>query len=316
MNKILVISLSNIGDVILTFPVIDVLKEKFPAEQLSVVVGPRAEALLKGNPAIHKLYTFEKNTSVIEKIKWVRALAREQFHLVVDLRNTAIPFFLSPKFRTPFFRDKSGPEHRKFRHLECLRTVFPFHSEAKHRYALYITGEDKRHVEGLIKENTLGEKFIVIGPGAANHTKQWKADGFAALSDALIEKHKKKIVFVGDQSDAEVAAEVKKKMKNPVINLCGKTTLLQLAELMRHSSVVVANDSAIMHLASYLDVPTAAIFGPTDPKKYGPWSTKNVIIKRDLFCSPCEKSGCAYNHECMGYIHPEAVLKEVSGILS
>ena len=100
INKILVISLTNIGDVILTFPVIDILKEDFPSAKLSIVIGPKAESLFCDNPHLEKVHIFNKHQLPFKTLRWVLGMRKEHFDLVVDLRNTAIPFMISPRYRT------------------------------------------------------------------------------------------------------------------------------------------------------------------------------------------------------------------------
>ena len=193
--------------------------------------------------------------------------------------------------------------------IAMFRTAFP---------NLHVTDEDRSYVQNLFKSHMpSNEKFVVVGPGAANHIKRWKEEGFAQVCDKIIEDYKMQIVFVGDGADQEVVSRMKDQMKNKGIDFSGQTSLGQLAEVLRRSVFVIANDSAIMHMASYLDVPVVAIFGPTDSNKYGPWSSKSYVVKKtDLFCAPCEKSGCAYHHECMKYIEPQEILETVKSMIN
>ena len=315
IRKILVISLTNLGDVILSFPVIDILKENFPGAELSVVVGPKARDLFQGNPHIQNVYIFNKQQSGFKKFSWVMNLRKEKFDFVIDLRNTAIPFFLNPKYRTSSQVVKSKAPHMRQKHLNRLNSFFLFPLESKNRYALSIVDDVRRSVDALLQAaGAEGRKFVVVSPGAANQFKRWTPEGFAAVCDELICSLAVKIVFVGDRNDCDAAAAVAERMKESAVNLCGKTSLLELADLLRRSFFVIANDSAVMHLASYCDIPTIAIFGPTDPRKYGPWSSRRRVVRKELFCSPCEKSGCAYDHECMKHLSPSEVLKAVREI--
>ncbi len=312
IKNILVISLSNLGDVILTFPVIDVLRRDFPHTHLSVVVGPKAEALFQGNPYIDRAFIFDKHSTIREKILWVLNLRRMRFDLVIDLRNTAIPFLISAKYRTSARMSSPTKVHMKIKHLDRLKSVCDFAEEPNKRYAFHISAEDMRTVDQLVKTK-IGEKrrFLIVGPGAANHIKRWTEEGFVRLCDEFMANHQVQIVLVGDKTDIPVANAIASKMRLQPLNLCGQTTMPQLGELLRRSSLAIVNDSAIMHLASYLDVPVVAFFGPTDAGKYGPWSKKSLVIRKELFCAPCEKSGCAYHHECMEYIKPEEVFRAI-----
>ncbi len=309
IKKILVVSLSNPGDVILTFPVVDILLENFPDAPLSVVAGEKAKEFFTGNPFIQNVYVFNKKSSSWDKLSWVLHLRRERFDLIVDLRNTAIPFFAGGQYRTSYRMSKKPLMHMKEKHLNRLRTVLDFSHESRTRRAIYITAQDKKFVDDVFKSGIgEGETFVVVSPGAANHIKRWREEGFARVCESLAARHKAKIVFVGDQNDRALARSIAAQMKHPVVDLTAQTTLLQLAEVIHRAKLVIANDSAVMHLASYLNVPTLAIFGPTDEHKYGPWSDRSWVVRKNLFCSPCEKSGCAYHHECMEEIRSEEVL--------
>ena len=317
IKKILVVSLSNLGDVILTFPVIDILLQDFPGVPLSVVVGPKGKELFQSNPLIERVYVFEKKSSALEKMRWVNNLKKERFDLVVDLRNTAIPLFVNAKFRTTYRDGVDKNLHKLQKHLKRLRSVWHFIEERRNRRAIYITGRDKSCVDALLKEGRLlNRPFVMVAPGAANHIKRWREEGFAAIADELITRHVN-VVFVGDRNDKPVVLSIINRMRNPAFDATGKTTMLQLAELIHRSLLVIANDSAVMHLASYLDKPTIAIFGPTDESKYGPWSSRSRVVRKKLFCTPCEKSGCAYHHECMNELAVADVWEAIrSGFLN
>ncbi len=316
IHNILVITLSNLGDVILTFPVIDILKRDFPEARLSVVAGPKAGVLFKENPYIYRTYIFDKAKSGLQKFFWLMELRQGRFDFVVDLRNTAIPFLIQAKHSTPLqiFRPKTM--HMKIKHLNRLKSVFNFKTESKIRYAFFRNEKDIRYVDSMVRNKIgIGKKIFVVAPGAANHIKRWTKEGFGRVCDQLAELSNAKIVFVGDANDKGIVEDISLSMHSDFLNLCGETTITQLAELLRRATLALTNDSAVMHLASYLDIPVVAIFGPTDPRKYGPWSSYSTVVRKDIFCSPCEKPGCAFHHECMRYIQPQEVFNAVQRLL-
>src|SRR3989338_3722345 len=136
LKKILVITLSNIGDVVLTCPVIDILKDIFPANKISIVVGPKAESLFAGNPNLDKIFIFDKRASWDKAIELVCILGKEKFDLAVDLRNTAIPFLIFAKHTTSPFDPREVNRHMKEKHLNRLRKVLDFKGDSKEKYAL------------------------------------------------------------------------------------------------------------------------------------------------------------------------------------
>ena len=328
VKNILVISLSNIGDIILTFPVLEILKRDFPSAKLSIVVGPKGESLFQKNPFLDQVYIFDKHQSPLKMIQWIFKLRKKAFDCVIDLRHTAIPFFLAPKYRAPLLARPKNHLHRLEKHLNRLKTIYPFdpfrvNPEQSRRVEnhvirekiLCVPEEDKDYVRQLQREQSFeGQKYVVFAPGAANHEKRWTPEGFAQVGDQLIEKFQWQVILVGDDKDQDCAQKVLSLMKQRGVNLCGTLTLLQLAELLSRCQLALVNDSAVMHLASYLDVPVVALFGPTDPEYYGPWSERSSFIRRSLYCPAClsqDKRGQGLKHQCLQAILPEDVLEAV-----
>jgi len=227
-------------------------------------------------------------------------LRKERFDLVVDLRNTAIPFLIAPRYRTSPFLKRRGDRHMRCQHLDRLRSVYPFPSEAGHRYALNICHDDKQYVDNIIK-NEIGDhnQFIVLSPGVADERKQWPEENFALLCDRVAEAYKVKVVFVGSGADQKIVQRIMKKVSHRAVDLSGKTTLIQLAHLFCRCALLVVSDSGSMHLASYLDVPVLGLFGPTDPFQYKPWGAHGSFIRKEKDCPACQSPQGEGQHQCM-----------------
>lgn len=310
IHNILVISLTNIGDVILTLPVVDILKNDFPAAKLSVVVSPKAASLLEGNPHLEKVYIFDKQQSVYQTILWICELRRQHFDLVIDLRHTAIPFFISAKYKTPVIRANRGDAHMRDKHLLRLRSVYLYDAVPEAGCVLFVSDENRRYARGLVQERLdEHQRYVVVAPGAADQAKRWAGKYFTEVCYNLIKKYYVKVVFVGDESDRRIAQRIVEMLGEGTLNLCGQTNLIQLAEVLRHALLVIANDSAPMHLASYLDVPVLALFGPTDALKYGPWSSNSRYLRQNQFCPACQNPRSSSRHTCMEAITTSAVLE-------
>jgi ADP-heptose:LPS heptosyltransferase len=207
-------------------------------------------------------------------------LRHERFDLVVDLRNSAIPFLIAPRHRTRPEKIKPGSVHMMDKHLKRLGGVHAFDLKRTQPGLLTISPETKRDVNDLLKDvPSPSGPLLVIAPGSAHHTKRWGIDHFSALIPQLKRISAWPIVFVGDEKDIKVTHAINQRLSTPVIDLAGETTLIQLAEVIRRAGLVISNDSAAMHLASYLNVPVLALFGPSDPQKYGPWSSRSSFIQ-------------------------------------
>lgn len=165
------------------------------------------------------------------------------------------------------------------KHLRRLKSVYCFLTESTQSYALSAAREDQDYIRELInKEIGSTEKFIVFGLSAAHSDKRWSQERYAQLAAELIKRYRVKVVLIGDTDDSVIAEKIKDQ-ETGCINLCGKTTLVQLAEVFKRAVFIIGNDSGPMHLASYLNKPVLMLFGPTDPIKYGPWSSEGRFIK-------------------------------------
>ena len=308
IKRILVITLSNIGDIILTTPVIRALSKEFPGSRIDVMVGPNGKDIFDKDPNVFKLVIYDKHVPIAEKRRLQIKLKKLKYDLVADLRNTVFPLLLAPKYRTsPIQSFPKDIVHKKERHLYKL---VPFGMEdLNERSYIYIAKEDEDYADGLIKTNTVTDPIVIVSPGAKSHLKRWTVEGFAEVCDGLAGECAASIVFVGaGPDDKETVMSVARKMKNRYHDFVDKTNIRQLASLLKRSSLLITNDSAPMHLGCAVGAKVLAIFGPTDPKKYGPTGEFDAVINKKLFCSPCEVAACKYGHECMKLVSADEVL--------
>ncbi len=309
MHKILIITLSNIGDVLLTLPSIQAVREKFPQAEISLLVGERAKPLFDDDPRFNKVWVWRKNAGMREKWPLVLEIIGKGFNQVINFRNPVC------------FRN--GKLHRRMMHFQKLvqkriagAGLIDQVDTAK---SLWISEVTERKTGELLKKEgvTIDEKWMIVTPGSLNMTKRWKLDGFVELCRSLSHRNSFPILLAGDESDRVRSQEIIKQTQSPLVfDLCGKTDLLQLAWLIREAKLLISHDSAPLHMAGLFNTPVVAVFGPTDPLKYGPWRENSRVVRKTLFCSPCEKSLCVYHHECMEQIEPEEILEAVNELIS
>ncbi len=321
-NKILFITLSNIGDVVLTMPSLDILRREFPAAEITVMSGPRPKEIFENNPNISKIIVFDKHAPLKSKIKLFNNLRKEKFNMVIDFRNSLFGALLPARYRTkPFLSIPKSIKHMKDRNLYSLQEVVrgcKRLQEDADKVSLWISKQEREYIEGVLRDNGIkGEdNIIIVAAGARSHIKRWGKDKFAQLCERLLEDKDIKIVLVGDEMDKEIAVYIGNSCGGKVLNLCGRTKISQLAALLTESRLLITNDSATMHIGSYLNIPTLAVFGPTNELKYGPWAKVSSVVKKDIFCRPCEKAQCCFGHlDCMRLITAEDVLREAKNIL-
>ena len=306
VKRILLITLSNVGDIILTTPVISVLLKEFPGARIDCMVGPRGKELFEKDPRIFKLIIYDKHINIAQKRRLQIKLKKLRYDLVVDMRNTIFPLLIGPKFRTGTIQ-RLPPEvvHSRQRHLYRLASLGI--ENLTERSYIHIPDEDARYAEDLLGQLQVAEPMVVISPGAKSHLKRWTAEGFAAVADRLQAECKAAVVFIGQAEDEAVIREIMARMKRQAHTMVEKTNIRQLAHIMKRAKLVITNDSAPLHLGCAVGAKVLAIFGPTDPRRYGPTGEFDMAVFRKLVCSPCEKAECAYGLECMKLITPDEI---------
>ncbi len=317
-QEVLVISLSNIGDAILTLPVLDLVRQRHAAARITVLCGARAAAIFAGRLDVADLLVEERRAPWRATWALWRRLRRQRFALVIDLRHTLWPLLLRAQRRSPLARQPPRRLiHMRDRHLwRAQQALDTTDLPAARRHA--PSADDALFATRWLAQAgvPVGAALVAISPGARSHIKRWTSDGFAAVADRLIAEEHCHVLVLGEAAEAELARAVVARMRQRAVHVAaGQTTLPQAAALLAHCRLLLTNDSATMHLAGYVGVPVVAIFGPTDPHKYGPRGLRDQIVQRRLHCVPCEASLCRYHHECMNETSPDDVLAAARAVL-
>lgn len=164
----------------------------------------------------------------------------------------------------------------------------------------------------LRQHGIAGEGLLLMSPGTNWETKHWRSDSFAEVARHLMRKGWS-VALIGSGRDQEACRRVAAAAPG-VVDLCGQTTLSELAALVHRSAGCVTNDSGPMHLAVALDRPVVSIFGPTDPLWIGPYRRPDAVLKAELPCAPCylrELRRCPHDQACMREVSAEAVIRRI-----
>lgn len=317
VKKILLITLSNIGDVVLTLPVLGVLKREFPSAGITVMVGPNAKELFEADRSLSGVEIYDKRAPFGDKLRLVLRMRQNKFDMIIDLRNSLFPLLIGSRYNTSLIRaKKSGLMHRKDEHLNRLK-LFGFCSDDA-PFSISFTGADKSRVDNVLREFGIlsSDKIAAIAPGAKSHTKRWMTSGFIKICDRLNKEMGFKVLLVGDERDKAAIKEIAAAGLKDLYDLSGRTNLRELAYLLSLCKLLVTNDSAPLHIGSSVGIPIVAIFGPSDPKKYGPLSASSAVVKKDISCSPCEKAQCAFNTlDCIRQISEGEVFDAIRAVI-
>lgn len=300
-KKILVIRFSSFGDIILTFPLVNLIKKKFPQSKISFITKPQYSELVKLNPLTDEIIEFDKHLKIDFK----------NYDLIIDLQNNpksrAFTFaanvktvrykkdnfkkFLLVKFKINLFKEII-PVYKRY--IQTISDIFSFAEKDYNFTASNLTAADLPFPD---------KPFIVIAPSSKHFTKRYPKEKYLELIDKL--KHKYKIILTGD--DSEIDREICNYLctDEKVINYCGKLNYSELVYVLKNAQFVISNDSGVMHLAEALGKKVYAIFGST-VKEFGFFpqlKTSNVFEVEGLYCRPCTHIGldkCPEGHfKCM-----------------
>lgn len=340
MKRILIIRLSSLGDVILTTPVIAALKARFPHSELFFLTKARYADLLRNDPRIFSLVEFDpvrRHGGVSGFMSLISELRSHDFDLLIDLHANLRSFVLRRlvKSRVKLKYSKRGLRRWLMVYLRFLKTkpvrTVDFYLEPLKRLGVealernplaFLSQEDLGYVDHFLLERGVKKNDIVVGvhPGAKWATKRWDEEKFARVCRSLAETPGHKILLLGDDSEAKPVGEIGKDVPDDRLVKAVGFPLGKVMSLIKRCDCLITNDSGPMHIASALQVPVVAIFGPTHPKLgFAPVGSKNVVLCADVECSPCslhgEKRCSEKSRFCMDLIEPEMVVAAVERLL-
>lgn len=310
--RILLIKLSSLGDVIHALPALEALRSLYPQGQITWLVEEAHAPVLAGHPALNEVWTVPRprlgSRKLLQQLRQLfhtTCRLREQpFDLVIDLQGLLKSAVWAALARAD--RKLGYARTREFSYLALTERLAPFDPEAHavQRYlnlARHLGAEARppRFRLGLSLSTDLahlvpetGQPLAVLHPGARWPTKLWPAAHWAQLARWLAAGKGFQVVVTGNAADRGMAAEIVARTEIPLINLAGRTSLAELAALLRKAQVAVTTDTGPMHLAAALGTPVAALFGPTAPWRTGPFGPGHEVVRLDLPCSPCFRRQC------------------------
>ncbi len=324
--------LSSIGDIVLTEPVVAALKEAFPTSEIGFAVKERFRDLVTANPNLSRIHVLRGGT-----LGAVGALCREvrvcRYSAVIDLHvnarsvalglwsgaATVVRYAKRERLAALGVRVLKRP-HRASRktverYLECLTALGVAASYRRPRY--YLAEEHAAWAERFVERHGLRPRgFVAIAPGAVWPTKRWPADRYAEVARHLAKTTGLRAVFVGSARERDTCGLLAEAAGG--VSAAGSATLGQAAAIISLSRLYIGNDSGPTHIAMALDVPTVAVFGPTDPGQFD--FDGHALVYADLECSACSFYGgvrCRLGHwDCMRSISIERVVEAARGLLS
>ena len=338
-KKILIIRMSSIGDVLLTTPVIRLLKTKFPDSQIDFVIKNEFVELLTYHPNIDYLYRYDKFVEVNSLKKIKQEVRNKQYDLIVDLHKNFRSYYLtSDSGAKQIVRYKKGVFQRfflvkfKLNFYKKIIPIFQRYLNCIERFDIFYDGKgldiffDQETVQSVFEKyskflNNSAALTIGVAPGAKHATKRWTVEGFSSVINFLIKNTNARIILFGSRPDREIVNSFSIKKPQFMLNTTGELSLLETTALMNHCDLVLTNDSGLMHLASALKKKVVAIFGSTTEELgFFPYLTEHIIIQNNsLKCRPCSHIGrkkCPRRHfKCIKEITADHVISAMEELL-
>jgi heptosyltransferase-2 len=334
-KRILIVKLAAIGDVLRTTPLLSGLKRTYPQSHITWVVDKEAFPLLKDNPYIDRLLTFDFSS--------LGPLDLETFDLVIGLEKEPRGAALASKIKA---HEKKGfglgPEGNvfplnpaseyafllglsddlKFRGNRKTYPELIFEAAEldyqKDEYLLFLSPEDLAFAEAFAKQMGLepGESVIGLNTGAGDvfANKAWTVEGYLQLIEGLKKRPKTRILLLGGPKEKERNRKILRQKKGAVIDAGCDNTLSQFTALVNLCDLVVTGDTTALHLAIGLKKKVVALFGPTCAPEIELYGRGEKIIS-PLPCAPCYRRSCPVLPNCMEAIGALEVMQKIRALL-
>jgi len=348
VRRVLVTKLRHHGDVLLSSPVFTVLKAHAPHLEIDALVYADTAAMLAGNPAVSRVFGVERGWKALgwldqgrEEWGLLQQLRGRDYDLLIHLsehpRGAWLARLLGPRFsvaanyprarswwKTSFSHLHPLPNNRR-RHvvelnLDALRRIGVQPGE-RERGLSFVPGDDaEREVARLLGELGLAPRgYIHVHPASRWQFKCWPAQKTAELIDKLQALGERVVVSsAAEAAELDLIGRIRALATTPFADVSGKLSLKQLGALTRSAKLFIGVDSAPMHIASALQTPVVALFGPSGEADWGPWQVPHRVVASDHSCRPCGNDGCGGGKvsECLSTLPVSAVLQAVQALQS
>ena len=265
VKKILFITLSNIGDVILTTPTLVRLGQKYRNAKIDIIGDKRSEILFRHCPLIDKFYQKNKSEGVIGTFKLIKEVRANSYDLAVDLRSDGLLYFVKADSR--LYKIKNKNIHSIEKHFLSLKEELSMMPDP-----IIWLGKKEKDKAKKVLSKTRGP-LLVIGLGANSSHKIWPTKYYAQLA-CLLKKYFNSVILIGDKKDNEFTTNFKEEYQGSFTNLSGKLDLLTTSAVLKEADLFIGNDSGLGHMASAVNISSFTVFGIGQPIRYRPWGNK------------------------------------------
>jgi heptosyltransferase-2 len=336
-EKILVIQTAFIGDAVLTLPMIQKLKERYPSIKLDVICIPATAEIFQSSPAVDEVIINDKHgkqKSFFQMWTFAKEIKNKKYNRIYSPHRsfrTALIVMLSGVKETYGFSNSSF----KYVYKYLIEYYLDRHEVQRNLdlIGFKYSGMDWKILPELKVDDSIIQKvgsfltlsnkktFIAVAPGAVWNTKIFPADYYCELITFLTEKNNN-VILIGGKSDVKLCSEIESRFENAVISSAGKFSVPGTIELLKKCRLLITNDSAPTHFAMAANIPTITIYCSTVPDfGFYPFNEKSFSISyNDLSCKPCgihgHKTCPIKTFECAHNLDINQIKKKIIEILN
>lgn len=328
---ILLVRFSSIGDLLLTTPLLRVLRARHPGARISFVVREDMAETLRHNPRLTELITWRRGDSLtglgrrLKATEWTHRLdlhGSMRSHALRQLVGGRWTGYPKHRLRRTLLVQTGaarggdlGPVAERYFSAAADLDVLPDGGPPE----FFTTREAERDADAFLTERGLGAKrtLIAFAPGAAHFTKRWPTDRWEALIRRI--RATADVVILGGSADRQIADAIAAAGGGSTASAAGRFSLTGTAALLKRSRALISCDTGVLHLATAVGTPVVGLYGPT-VEQFGffPYRARATVLQRELNCRPCSTHGGAVcplgHHRCMTEILPEDVAAAVASL--
>ncbi|UCE39831.1 MAG: glycosyltransferase [Candidatus Aminicenantes bacterium] len=357
MQRILVLHLADMGDVVLTSPFLRELQRCFPKAWIGLVVQPRMYNLVEKCPYVDEVFSYDWGPSQ-QREKYLRGSPHwwtlasrtakhnfwdHQLDLAISTRWNEDPcqaaslifMYVSGTAHRVAYKGISSKQMRYgWKDLDRLITEGPIRGHPQHeveqqldilrflgampddnRLEVWTSQEDEQFAQNVLNKYgiTQADGIIAFAPGAAWPFRRWPAQRFIELGQWLQDTFNVFVLILAAKNEEDLALKIEKGLRDgKTVNLAGKTTLREMAAVLKHCNLFVGNDSGPLHVATAAGIPVVGFYGPGEYHRFKPWGMNQEALWLDLSCSPCSQNCLFSEPRCIEGI----TLNQVKNLLA
>jgi heptosyltransferase-2 len=337
--RCLVIQTAFLGDVVLTVPLLKLLRDLDSVDRVAAVVRPVGASLLEGQGIVDEIIEYDKggrDRGPAGFLRVVRAARRTRAGAAIvphrSFRSALLAVASGARERVGF--ESSGGralltralpyppgDHEALRIARLVEAVGGALPGTELSIALTVPDAGRAEADAALADAGVeGAGIVVLAPGSRWPTKRWPAERFARVANLIRETLDAAVVLSGGEADRAVARDVASLAAGPVSDLTGRLSVAGWIALLARARLLVSNDSAAAHVAAAVDTPVVAVFGPTVPGQgFAPLGARSRVVEAELPCRPCGRHGAERCRRgdlaCMRNVRAEDVLAAALGLV-